>query len=57
LGVTDTDQALPVPVGDADERSGYGLAIVSELADDWTPRRIGTGRRWAEIPSSIHRII
>ena len=49
LEVTDTDPTLPVPARNADERGGYGLRIVDELADDWGAAAGGNGKTvWAE---------
>jgi hypothetical protein len=49
LEVTDTDPTLPVPVLHADERGGYGLGIINELADDWGAAADGNGKTmWAE---------
>jgi anti-sigma regulatory factor (Ser/Thr protein kinase) len=49
LEVSDADPTLPVPAGDADERGGYGLAIVNELADSWGAAAETNGKTmWAE---------
>jgi two-component sensor histidine kinase len=46
----DADEALPAPRQSPSERGGFGLQIVSDLADDWGAETQPGGKRvWFEV--------